>query len=846
MIVAEDGERVLTPEQNAEYERLHPDARQKPMRADVYEMGGVIGKAFGKGETDQNAIKNGADSIQGVPAGNYSKPADALSGYHDAFDKGGAVQTPLGNRIADRANELYTQAKALHAPESGEAASFKEKQANIDAYKKSLEPAPSTVMKPYPSTAVDKVNPAAKTSPEEKRIDPRELQEMQKPLGSLPVYDEGGDVPTDDDRLKEAAQRQAEDEVMNGSHLAEHSPEGREEAQDAKMRRYPQPQSGIARISGDTERPAAVDASKTDQLTGANMDTKNAPLSKPAMNEQNAAPQPEQPMMSEASAKTKPSPLGQAAPQGAALKQLPGIEKPMGNGTTDHPMDPAASEEKRNEATATAAGYPVQHAEVAPPDDAMATVQADKLAAMKKGTAGLTDLGVSLIHEKTLMPKYTGSAKDMKQENQDEGKARYEQTTKELTDKMLHGATEQERFQAEKDLANYKLHTPWGGDESAHPGLLGKIGHVAARIGEGALDTYAGPELTAELIPGSKEGLMAQEGRAEHGVEGAQKEEQQAAVTKEAEQQPALREEAQKLAAQKMENTLKLAGYKTDPVTGEHVPLKYEEMSPQQQAVADKNESVQTLNEAKSHEQEAKAVLERYKADPNNAQNKAALEKLQLEGRKIAIAAGTLGIHQKEFLRDTYGVDEKGEAIPGVQTTDEGVPIGTKVAGKEAGGPLQVKGVQARNVQDNLNAAIDLIQEHPDLFGKVSGRFTSTRDMVGTNDPTIDRLGNLIHNAALASTSVHGLRGEKAVEATEKELLNHFRNSPEATIAGMQDTINSMSTFTSAATKGAKKTIEAPKAAKAPAGATNEVFDPKEHTKVIGHVVNGKYVALPK
>jgi hypothetical protein len=93
---------------------------------------------------------------------------------------------------------------------------------------------------------------------------------------------------------------------------------------------------------------------------------------------------------------------------------------------------------------------------------------------------------------------------------------------------------------------------------------------------------------------------------------------------------------------------------------------------------------------------------------------------------------------------------------------------------------------------------------------------------------------------------VHGLRGEKAVEATEKELLNHFRNSPEATIAGMQDTINSMSTFTSAATKGAKKTIEAPKAAKAPAGATNEVFDPKEHTKVIGHVVNGKYVALPK
>ena len=82
-----------------------------------------------------------------------------------------------------------------------------------------------------------------------------------------------------------------------------------------------------------------------------------------------------------------------------------------------------------------------------------------------------------------------------------------------------------------------------------------------------------------------------------------------------------------------------------------------------------------------------------------------------------------------------------------------------------------MKGVQARNVQDNLNKAIDLIQQNPDLFGKVSGRFTTTREMIGSNDIAIDRLGNLIHNAALASTSVHGLRGEVAVEATEKELL---------------------------------------------------------------------------
>ena len=39
----------------------------------------------------------------------------------------------------------------------------------------------------------------------------------------------------------------------------------------------------------------------------------------------------------------------------------PLIETPLGNGTTDVPNAPAQSEEQINEATATAAGYPIQH-----------------------------------------------------------------------------------------------------------------------------------------------------------------------------------------------------------------------------------------------------------------------------------------------------------------------------------------------------------------------------------------------------------------------------------------------------------------------------------------------------
>src|ERR1035437_6345511 len=40
---------------------------------------------------------------------------------------------------------------------------------------------------------------------------------------------------------------------------------------------------------------------------------------------------------------------------------------------------------------------------------------------------------------------------------------------------------------------------------------LGKRGPIAAGIGVGALDAYAGPNATATLIPGSKEGLAAKE-----------------------------------------------------------------------------------------------------------------------------------------------------------------------------------------------------------------------------------------------------------------------------------------------------------------------------------------------
>ncbi len=876
LIVAEEGERVLTPEQNKEYETSHPNARQTPMTAQVYDKGGAVRP----GPTHlADASLNAAQEMVQLPGNTnqmetYDKGGKVLGVIggtnepDEAYDKGGKVtSTPLGSVIADRAQEIYEQGKALRAPEDNEASSFRNQQANVDAYKAATSPADgsSTTMRPYAPAAVDKIHPTAAygSRPGEKRIDTRD---MTKPLGSLPMYDEGGKVQTEDEKAMQAAEearraegmrklgsdthnqmspaykvpegaiptyddggtvtkdnddpekaaayRQAEDEVMNNAPLNHGDINQREAAQDIAMHRYPEPQKP-ARLQYDTENP--VDESKgVADSKFVDMSTENAPLGPPVMNKDNGQQAFDEPMISEASAKT---PLGpKVAPQGTGMKQLPGgpISDDVKQAVGQSDMGPDVSKT---------------------PPTPQEIINMDKMDAMKSGD--LVKLGMAHINERALqsggvLPTPTPTAPTA-QEN-------LINQRKELKDKMINGATEQIRFQAEKDLAELNRRSPLG-SEGNHPGFVGKLGHVLGRVGQAALAGTAPYLLPA--IPGSQAQLAQQEARGEQGVEQAQKKEQQAAVTKEAEQQPALREEAQKLAAQKNENTLRAAGYKTDPTTGERVPLTYEEMSPQQQAVADKNESIQTLNEAKGHEQEAKAILEKYKADPNNAQNQAALQKLQLEGKKIAISAGNLGIHEKEFLRDTYGVDEKGEPIPGVQTTPEGKPVGTKISAASAKGAGKVTANQsmkadlAENVVHNVDEATKLIRENPGLFGKVSGRFTTAAQMIGSNDPAIAKLGLIIHNTALATNGIHGLRSAQAIEGTEKELLNKFKNSPEATIAALKENRRSVEDFMK---DGGKKLVPDPDLI--PAGASHEVLD--KAGNVTGHVVNNKYVALPK
>ena len=270
LIVAEDGERVLTPEQNEKYEASHPNARKEPMKANVYDFGGGISMPSmpsnlplskapdvplptATGPDASGTAKPGTVQGQGDVGGKhvpirgqvsthtssddplldashpesklgwaYDKGGDIIGGTNEnVYDKGGNVQTPLGNRIADRAQEIYAQAKdggqnIMDPQDPGSAARRRETNAVLNSVSPRNEGDPAA---PYEPSAMDRVHPLGQaygsrpgekriyTDPEGNVVNPTTPQGLgavgpkapvPTALGKLPTYDDGGTVQTEE------------------------------------------------------------------------------------------------------------------------------------------------------------------------------------------------------------------------------------------------------------------------------------------------------------------------------------------------------------------------------------------------------------------------------------------------------------------------------------------------------------------------------------------------------------------------------------------------------------------------------------------------------------------------
>ena len=248
-----------------------------------------------------------------------------------------------------------------------------------------------------------------------------------------------------------------------------------------------------------------------------------------------------------------------------------------------------------------------------------------------------------------------------------------------------------EFWQQKLERDEYDKNHPWGADISAHPGTLGKIGHVAGLIGQIAGSAVA-PGIV-EQIPGTQAHRQVKMAGEAEQLEKTRGQETAAALEKnkekheeniESDLQIKLQNAQDKIDIEQQKTLnarelgLRKQGLKPDPANpaGPPIPVTREDMSPTEQAVYD-------LKDAQKNAAQAKALLDQTKADPNSPQNKAIRDRIKIMAQNAGTAAEKLGLDKKKYMADYFGTDENGDPLAGVQMTPEGKPVGPKIAGSQ-------------------------------------------------------------------------------------------------------------------------------------------------------------------
>lgn len=344
-------------------------------------------------------------------------------------------------------------------PDETDYKGLKAVQSNVDEYKKTTDqkPAPTPEKKELDPASWERVGRKYGDRPGEKLID---TSSMTKPLGSLPVYDEGGDVDVNDGKHQLAVLQDGE-KVLTPEQAQEY---------DANK---PLP------------HPSEVISQKTGPESG-----------------ESVAPKAEE---------KKPTNLAGGVPEGG---------------------------------TEIAANVPPPKPKVDPNSPAGKVIQQDKeKAAMSGDLVGMgksvinenhlaPDTQSSVLPEETLTPKVQpidmhqnvaggplvagAAAPDYtKGQNQDFAKLEHDAKLKQFDSRIQQalalntpsGQEAADRIRLQK--MEYERQTPWG-SEGNHPGILGRIGHIAAKVGNIAGDVFA--PATMAMIPGTDLNRTARRG----------------------------------------------------------------------------------------------------------------------------------------------------------------------------------------------------------------------------------------------------------------------------------------------------------------------------------------------
>jgi hypothetical protein len=366
-----------------------------------------------------------------------------------------------------------------------------------------------------------------------------------------------------------------------------------------------------------------------------------------------------------------------------------------------------------------------------------------------------------------------------------------------------------------------KKANPWGSPEN-HPGFWGKVGHIAAKVGNIAGDVIA--PATMANIPGTEMNQRVEENRAEEKeakAKAAELTEKREGRLEEHEKnvedvnQKKLDQAQQKI--DELENkdksareiALRKQGLKLD-AQGNAVPLQYEDMSPAEQAVHD-------LKVVQADSQVAKAALDRFRADPNNPQNQAALQRVRIMAQNAATAAGKLGLDKEKFIADYLGLGPDGNPLPGAAIDPKtGKPIGPKLnkpgVNAEAFVPsIQKSVVQAAATQDSVRRLMKILEPQKDNNEAFGTFWKQVEYKLGKAQA--DQLGQELAAINLASLQQAGqvmqqLGGTRSIQALNKAMQHTpdpLKDSVMLMYQKMGNIDRSLATFLTEADKYGRK-----------------------------------------
>lgn len=320
-------------------------------------------------------------------------------------------------------------------------------------------------------------------------------------------------------------------------------------------------------------------------------------------------------------------------------------------------------------------------------------------------------------------------------------------------------------YQNKLERAVDRQENPWGSAEN-HPGFLGKLAHVGARIGNVAGDVLAPG--TMALIPGTDLNNRIQEGQDENKFAGARHEEDTVAAgkskqaleeKKEASEEPLREAQTENLSNKDSEALAKL-GMMRD----EHGNITADPTSPvhqKQQMAQDAVKNLMDLRGAQKELAEARTEVEHAKNDPNSPAFKAAQQRLAMAQYAHDLAAKNLDLHQQQF--------------------------GNKLQEQELlkpSGQAQSRGSAAQAVLSLMPDLDKLVRSNAKEMGPLMGRINRGEIAIGNVDPKVAELYSAMKSFYALQPAVHGFRNAEFVKDFE-HALGTLERDPEAFLAGM-------------------------------------------------------------